>query len=68
MLTDSFGRSIRYLRVSVTDRCNLFCSYCRLPAEKMLPDNREILNFAEIVRLLRIFLQLGIKQIRLTGG
>ncbi len=68
MLTDSFGRSIRYLRVSVTDRCNLFCSYCRLPAEKMLPDNREILNFAEIVRLLRIFLQLGIEQIRLTGG
>ncbi|WP_227657404.1 GTP 3',8-cyclase MoaA [Candidatus Magnetaquicoccus inordinatus] len=68
MLIDSFGRTIRYLRVSVTDRCNLFCNYCRLPNETLLPNNRELLDFDELVRLLRIFLQLGIERIRLTGG
>ena len=68
MLTDSFGRTIRYLRVSVTDRCNLFCQYCRLSTEEILPNNQEILNFDELVRLLRIFLELGIERIRLTGG
>lgn len=68
MLTDAFGRTIRYLRVSVTDRCNLFCTYCRLPNEKMLPNNREMLDFDEIVRLIRLFLELGIDRIRLTGG
>lgn len=68
MLTDSFGRTIRYLRVSVTDRCNLFCSYCRLPTEKIFPNNQDLLSFEEIVRLVRIFLELGIERIRLTGG
>ncbi|MBF0161702.1 MAG: GTP 3',8-cyclase MoaA [Magnetococcales bacterium] len=68
MLTDSFGRTIRYLRVSVTDRCNLFCRYCRLSTEEILPNNKEILDFDELVRLLRIFLELGIERIRLTGG
>ncbi|MBF0583203.1 MAG: GTP 3',8-cyclase MoaA [Magnetococcales bacterium] len=68
MLTDAFGRTIRYLRVSVTDRCNLFCSYCRLPGEAILPNNQEILNFGEIVRLIRLFLELGVERIRLTGG
>lgn len=68
MLTDTFGRTIRYLRVSVTDRCNLFCTYCRLPNEKRLPNNRELLDFGEIVRLIRLFLELGVERIRLTGG
>jgi cyclic pyranopterin phosphate synthase len=68
VLIDSFGRHIRYLRVSVTDRCNLFCTYCRLPNETLLPNNQELLSFAELVRLLRIFLELGIERIRLTGG
>ncbi|MBF0185283.1 MAG: GTP 3',8-cyclase MoaA [Magnetococcales bacterium] len=68
MLTDSFGRTIRYLRVSVTDRCNLFCNYCRLPNETLSPNNRELLDFDELVRLLRLFLALGVERIRLTGG
>ncbi|MEO5364346.1 MAG: GTP 3',8-cyclase MoaA [Magnetococcus sp. DMHC-8] len=68
MLTDSFGRTIRYLRVSVTDRCNLFCTYCRLSTERILPNNRELLDFGELVRLVRLFLELGIERIRLTGG
>ncbi|MEO5340525.1 MAG: GTP 3',8-cyclase MoaA [Magnetococcus sp. MYC-9] len=68
MLTDSFGRTIRYLRVSVTDRCNLFCSYCRLPTEKTRPDHQDILDFDELIRLVRIFLELGIERVRLTGG
>ena len=68
MLTDSFGRTIRYLRVSVTDRCNLFCSYCRLPSEPTLPNNKNLLNFEEITRLIRLFIELGIERIRLTGG
>ncbi|MBF0461991.1 MAG: GTP 3',8-cyclase MoaA [Magnetococcales bacterium] len=68
MLIDSFGRTMRYLRVSVTDRCNLFCTYCRLATEEMLPNNRELLSFDEIIRLVRLFLELGIERIRLTGG
>ncbi len=68
MLTDPFGRVIRYLRVSVTDRCNLFCTYCRLSTEDILPNNRELLDFGEIVRLVRLFLELGVERIRLTGG
>lgn len=68
MLVDSFGRTIRYLRVSVTDRCNLFCTYCRLPTEEVFSKNRELLDFDEIVRLVRLFLTLGVECIRLTGG
>ncbi len=61
-------RSIDYLRISVTDRCNLRCVYC-MPEdgiESIL--QQEILTFEEIVRLVRIFASLGIKKIRLTGG
>lgn len=68
VLTDSFGRTIHYLRVSVTDRCNLFCNYCRLPSESLLPNNQNLLSFEEIIRLVRIFLELGVERIRLTGG
>ena len=68
MLTDSFGRIIRYLRVSVTDRCNLFCTYCRLPTEEIFPSKQNLLSFDEIIRLVRIFLELGVERIRLTGG
>jgi GTP 3',8-cyclase len=67
-LVDSFGRTIRYLRVSITDRCNLNCDYCRLPEQKLLPNNRQLLSLEEIGRLVRLFTELGVEHIRLTGG
>ena len=67
-LPDRFGRVARDLRVSVTDRCNLRCRYC-MPAEG-LPwlAKPEMLTDDELVRLVRIFVGLGVEQIRLTGG
>ncbi|MBF0428423.1 MAG: GTP 3',8-cyclase MoaA [Magnetococcales bacterium] len=67
-LTDSFGRTIRYLRVSVTDRCNLQCEYCRPSGEILLPNNQQILTLEEMARLGRLFVEMGIDRIRLTGG
>jgi GTP 3',8-cyclase len=65
---DTFGRRLRNLRISVTDRCNLRCGYC-MPEEeyKWLP-REEILHFEEISRLADVFLTLGVDKIRLTGG
>ena len=71
-LLDAFGRPLRDLRISVTDRCNFRCVYC-MPREvfssdyKYLPHSA-ILSFEEITRLARIFVGLGVKKIRLTGG
>src|SRR5438045_317841 len=67
-LVDTQGRTVRDLRISVTDRCNLRCVYC-MPAEGMpwLP-REEILTFEEITRLARVALTLGVTGIRLTGG
>ncbi|MBF0453718.1 MAG: GTP 3',8-cyclase MoaA [Magnetococcales bacterium] len=67
-LVDSFGRTIRYLRVSVTDRCNLNCDYCRSAGQVLLPNNHRLLSLEEIARLVRIFTELGVERIRLTGG
>lgn len=68
MLTDAFGRTIRYLRMSVTDRCNFRCHYCRPPHGVDLADHAELLTIPELSRLGRIFVELGIQRIRLTGG
>jgi cyclic pyranopterin phosphate synthase len=67
-LVDTFGRIADDLRVSVTDRCNFRCTYC-MPAEGVawLPRN-EILSFEEMTRLLGIFIGLGIRSIKVTGG
>ncbi|MBF0213182.1 MAG: GTP 3',8-cyclase MoaA [Magnetococcales bacterium] len=67
-LIDPFGRRIRYLRVSVTDRCNLQCDYCRPAGEPLLPNHQQLLTMEEMVRLSRLFVTLGIDRIRLTGG
>jgi cyclic pyranopterin phosphate synthase len=68
ILTDSFGRTIDYLRVSVTDRCNMRCYYC-MPAEGIkLYDRPEILSLEEIVDAVNIFTECGVKKIRVTGG
>jgi cyclic pyranopterin phosphate synthase len=68
MLVDSFGRTIDYLRVSVTDRCNFRCVYCMPEEGAAICPKSEILTFEEIERLLRIAVSLGIRKVRLTGG
>ena len=67
-LTDAFARRIDYLRISVTDKCNLRCIYC-MP-EQGLPwiERAQLLRFEEIERLVRIFAGLGVSKIRLSGG
>src|ERR1035441_8582506 len=67
-LVDSFGRAVNYLRISVTDRCNLRCQYC-MPAEGVpwVPRN-QVLSFEEIVRVVRIMTGLGVTKLRITGG
>jgi cyclic pyranopterin phosphate synthase len=65
---DTLGRALKDLRISVTDRCNFRCSYC-MPLDKYEWINRsEILTFEEITRLARLFVRLGVEEIRLTGG
>ena len=67
-MTDQFGRAIRYLRVSVTDRCGLRCRYC-MPAEGVAwLEHDRILSYEQIVALVRVAAGLGIDTVRLTGG
>ena len=67
-MKDQFGRMIDYMRVSVTDRCNLRCVYC-MP-EEGVPSvaHQDILTFDEITRLCGIGARLGISKVKLTGG
>lgn len=67
-LTDSFGRTINYLRISLTDKCNLRCRYCMPPQGINHIPHQEILTFEEITELVRVLAGLGVKKIRLTGG
>mgnify|MGYP003623378401 CR=1 FL=1 len=67
-MKDGYGRQIQYLRVSVTDRCNLRCRYC-MPETGVDPiSHKEVLTFDEILRLVRVAAGLGVKRVRLTGG
>jgi cyclic pyranopterin phosphate synthase len=71
-LADKFGRPLRDLRISVTDRCNFRCTYC-MPKEVFDSDHeflahKEILTFEEIARLARVFVGQGVEKVRLTGG
>jgi cyclic pyranopterin phosphate synthase len=65
---DTFGRRLRNLRISVTDRCNLRCGYCMPEEEYVWLPRDEILHFEEISRLADVFIALGVDKIRLTGG
>jgi cyclic pyranopterin phosphate synthase len=65
---DSFGRSINYLRISVTDRCNLRCIYCMPPEGVPQMSHSEILSYEEIQNVVRAAAELGIYKVRLTGG
>src|ERR1700730_13314552 len=66
-LVDPFGRSITYLRVSVTDRCDFRCVYCMAENMTFLP-KRDLLTLEELDRLCGAFIAQGVKKIRLTGG
>ena len=65
---DTYGRLLRNLRVSVTDRCNLRCAYCMPEEEYVWLPREEILHFEEISRLVDVFIELGTDKVRLTGG
>ncbi|MGN4444569.1 GTP 3',8-cyclase MoaA [Bacillus cereus group sp. MYBK79-1] len=72
MVTDFFGRPLQDLRISVIDRCNFRCTYC-MPAEVFGPDyaflkDEFLLTFDEIERLAKIFVSIGVRKIRITGG
>src|ERR1700740_2907634 len=66
-MIDPFGRSITYLRVSVTDRCDLRCVYCMAEDMTFLP-KADVLSLEELERISAAFIRLGTKKIRITGG
>ena len=66
-LVDPFGRAVNYLRLSVTDRCNLRCTYCMAEDMTFLP-RQQILSLEELRDVATAFVDLGVKKIRLTGG
>eukprot|EP01030_Chromulinospumella_sphaerica_P032075 gene32075-32775_t len=66
-MIDPFGRHISYLRVSVTDRCDFRCVYCMAERMVFLP-KAEVLSLEELDRVASVFIGLGVKKLRLTGG
>lgn len=67
-MEDSFGHRIRYLRLSITDRCNERCEYCMPQEERDWLPRSELLSYEEILRVIRVGAELGISKIRVTGG
>jgi GTP 3',8-cyclase len=67
-LIDNHGRIGKKLRISVTDKCNMKCIYCMPTNNNEWLEDTQVLSFDEIVRLTSIFVKLGIKEIRITGG
>ena len=68
VMTDAFNRRITYLRVSITDHCNLRCQYC-MPAEGIeFMDGGDLLSYDEFLRIIRVGAERGLKKIRITGG
>jgi len=67
-LGDTYGRQLRNLRISVTDRCNLRCAYCMPEEDYVWLPRAEILHFGEVATLVDVFMDLGVDKIRLTGG
>lgn len=66
-LTDQFGRKVDYIRLSITDRCDFRCVYCMSEDMTFLPRS-EVLSLEECARLVKIFVSLGVKKVRITGG
>jgi len=67
-LIDKYGRQITYLRLAVTDRCNLRCQYCMPEKGIDIVDRKELLSFKEMYRITRVLSELGVDKLRLTGG
>jgi len=67
-IVDPFNRKITYLRVSVTDHCNYRCHYCRDEDHQTHTKKSQVLTFEEIARIVRLFAELGVTKVRLTGG
>ena len=67
-LIDNFGRQITYLRISVTDRCNLRCVYCMPESGISLINHDEVISYEDILRLVNILSNHGVNKIRITGG
>ncbi len=67
-ITDTFGRSLDYLRLAVTDRCNLRCTYCMPEVGIPLKSHTSILRYEEMDRLVRLLASMGVQKVRITGG
>ena len=68
MLTDRYQREIEYLRISVTDKCNMRCRYC-MPEEGVeIKSHQQMLRWEEIHRMVKAFADLGVAKVRITGG
>ena len=67
-MIDRYGRVIDYVRISVTDRCNLRCCYCMPEEGVSMVSHEDVLRYGEIIKLVKIFAALGIQKIKLTGG
>jgi len=68
MLTDKYSRTVDYLRISITDRCNLRCIYCMPPEGVVAKAASEILSFEEIIKIVRAATAIGVSKIKITGG
>ena len=66
-LIDQFGRRVDYIRLSITDRCDFRCQYCMAEDMTFLPRD-EVLSLEECARLVKLFVRLGVKKVRFTGG
>ncbi len=67
-LLDTFGRIHSDLRISITDRCNIRCFYCMPETGGVFAPRSELLSFEEILRFVRVAVELGVRKIRITGG
>ena len=67
-MRDKYNREINYLRVSITDRCNLRCSYCRPKEGISLKGHADILRYEEIIRVVSVAVKMGLIKVRITGG
>ena len=67
MITDRYNREIDYIRISITDHCNLRCKYC-MPEDVLFIPHERILRYEEILRIVKILAKLGIRKVKLTGG
>src|SRR3989454_1251679 len=68
MIADTYGRPLRNLRLSVTDRCNLRCAYCMPGEEYVWLPREDLLHFEEMAFLVGVFAEVGVRKLRLTGG